>query len=111
MTRRQLIALVGSLAVAGVDLRATADRVVKKGRLKQSVSRWPYAKIPLPEFCRAIAEMGLPAIDLLEEPDWQGAREHGLVVAIAYAVGGSISNRLTVTANHDAIAPNFDQNI
>jgi hypothetical protein len=23
-----------------------ADRVVKKGRLKQSVSRWPYAKIP-----------------------------------------------------------------
>ena len=111
MTRRQLIALVGSLAVAGVDLRATADRVVKKGRLKQSVSRWPYAKIPLPEFCRAIAEMGLPAIDLLEEPDWQVARDHGLVVSMAYAGGGSIPDGLNVTANHDAIVRNFEQKI
>jgi len=58
-------------------LRATAsafpapgDRIVKNGRLKQSVSRWPYQKIPLPEFCHAVADMGLTAIDLLEEADW-----------------------------------------
>src|SRR5438132_11075427 len=99
MTRRQLIALVGSLAIAGVDLRATADRVVKKGRLKQSVSRWPYAKIPLPEFCRAIAEMGLPAIDLLEEPDWQVPRDHGPVVPMPRAGSGSLPDRLRVTGN------------
>jgi hydroxypyruvate isomerase len=111
MTRRQLIALISSIAVAGVDLRAAADRVVKKGRLKQSVSRWPYAKIPLPEFCRAIADMGLPAIDLLEEPDWQVARDHGLVVSMAYAGGGSIPDGLNVRANHDAIVRNFEQKI
>jgi hypothetical protein len=27
---------------------AFVDGVVKNGRLKQSVSRWPYQKIPLP---------------------------------------------------------------
>ena len=52
------------------SLAAFADRVVKNGRLKQSVSRWPYQAIPLPEFCRACADMGLTAVDLLEEPDW-----------------------------------------
>ena len=111
MTRRQIIALIGSVAVAGVDIRATADRIVKKGRLKQSVSRWPYAKIPLPEFCRAIADMGLTAIDLLEEPDWQVARDHGLIVSMAYAGGGSIPDGLNVKANHDAIVRNFEQKI
>ena len=111
MTRRQIIALIGSVAVAGTDFRATADRVVKKGRLKQSVSRWPYAKIPLPEFCRAIADMGLTAIDLLEEPDWQVARDHGLIVSMAYAGGGSIPDGLNVKANHDAIVRNFEQKI
>src|SRR5438309_6171486 len=109
MTRRQLIALVGSLAVAGVDLRATADRVVKNGRLKQSVSRWPYAKIPLPEFCGAIAAMGLTAIDLLEEDEWPVAREHGLICSMGYAGGGSIRDGLNVKANHDAIVRNFER--
>ena len=111
MTRRQIIGLISSLAVAGVDLRATADRIVKKGRLKQSVSRWPYAKIPLPEFCRAIADMGLTAIDLLEEPDWMVARDHGLVVSMAYAGGGSIPDGLNVKGNHDTIVRNFEEKI
>ena len=64
------------------SLAPLADRVVKNGRLKQSVSRWPYAKIPLPEFCRAVADMGLTAIDLLEEPEWAVAREHGLACSM-----------------------------
>ena len=45
-------------------------RVVTHGRLKQSVSRWCYESIPLREFCRAVAEMGLSAIDLLAEAEW-----------------------------------------
>jgi hydroxypyruvate isomerase len=90
---------------------AFADGVVKNGRLKQSVSRWPYQKIPLPEFCRAVAEMGLTAVDLLEEPEWAVARQHGLVCSMGYAGGGSIRDGLNVTANHDAIVRNFQQTI
>jgi hydroxypyruvate isomerase len=90
---------------------AFADGVVKNGRLKQSVSRWPYQKIPLPEFCRAVAEMGLTAVDLLEEPEWAVARQHGLICSMGYAGGGTIRDGLNVTANHDAIVRNFEQTI
>src|SRR5437773_3108227 len=111
MTRRELI--VGTAAAVGwrARLRAAADRSVKNGRLKQSVSRWPYQKIPLPEFCRACADMGLTAIDLLEEPEWAVAREHGLICSMGYAGGGSIRDGLNATANHDAIVRNFEQTI
>ena len=67
---------------------APADRIVKNGRLKQSVSRWPYAKIPLADFCRAVADMGLTAVDLLEEDEWPIARQAGLVCSMGYAGGG-----------------------
>src|SRR4051794_11407518 len=88
-----------------------AAGAVKNGRLKQSVSRWPYAKIPLPEFCRACAEMGLTAVDLLEENEWPVAREHGLICSMGYAGGGSIKDGLNVKANHDAIVRNFTETI
>jgi hydroxypyruvate isomerase len=106
-----LTAAVARAARPLASLAPLADRVVKNGRLKQSVSRWPYAKIPLPEFCRAVADMGLTAIDLLEEPDWAVAREHGLACSMGYAGGGSIRDGLNVTANHDAIVRNFEQAI
>ena len=54
------------------------------GRLKQSVSRWPYAKIPLPEFSRACKDMGIVAIDLLQPEDWPVVRDAGLVCSMGY---------------------------
>jgi hydroxypyruvate isomerase len=102
-TRRELF--------AGAVGAAFAQRLVKKGRLKQSVSRWPYQKMPLPEFCRAVADMGLTAIDLLEEADWAVARDHGLICSMGYAGGGSIKDGLNVVANHDAIVRNFERTI
>jgi hydroxypyruvate isomerase len=109
VTRRALVGL--ALTPLAVSRAALAQNLVKKGRLKQSVSRWPYAKIPMPEFCRACAEMGLTAVDLLEEPEWAIARDHGLVCSMAYAGGGSIRDGLNVKANHDAIVRNFEQTI
>jgi hydroxypyruvate isomerase len=78
-------------------------RVVTSGRLKQSVSRWPYARIPLPDFCRAVAGMGLTAIDLLREPEWAVARDHGLVCSMAYAGTDSIPNGFNNKAHHDTL--------
>jgi hydroxypyruvate isomerase len=103
--------LLGAFASVPLLVPTQSTRVVKSGRLKQSVSRWPYSKIPLPDFCRALADMGLPAIDLLEMDEWPIARDHGLVCSMGYAGGGSIPDALNVTANHDAIVRNFEQNI
>ena len=106
-TRRELLRGVAAATAWNV----LADRVVKNGRLRQSVSRWPYQKIALPEFCRACADMGLTAIDLLEEPDWDVVRQNGLVCSMGYAGGGSIADGLNVKANHDKIVENFERMI
>jgi hydroxypyruvate isomerase len=80
-----------------------AGRVVSKGRLRQSVCRWCYAKIPLPEFFTAVAAMGLTAVDLLTEKEWPIAREHGLICSMGSGAGGSIADGLNVKANHEKI--------
>jgi hydroxypyruvate isomerase len=109
LTRRELLAALASIGAAPRISLAAADRVVRNGRLKQSVSRWPYNAIPLGDFARAVADMGLTAIDLLEEEDWPIVREYGLVCSMGYAGGGSIRDGLNVTANHDAIVRNFER--
>jgi len=77
--------------------------VVKTGRIKQSVSQWCYKDLPLETLCRAAADMGLQAIDLLEEKDWETPGKFGLVCSMGYADGGTIADGLNNRANHDAI--------
>ena len=97
--------VAGSMAVQGSQPTAKA---VTRGRLKQSVSRWCYQKtVAMPEFCRAVAGMGLTAIDLLDPPDWQVARDHGLICSMGYGGGGSIRDGLNNPANHDSIVNNL----
>ena len=62
----------------------TAAEPTLAARLKQSVSRWPYSKIPLPEFCKACKGMGIAAIDLLQPEDWPVVRDAGLVCSMGY---------------------------
>ena len=108
--RRQLLQTAGAAVAAGGVMRAagqSSGRAVTRGRLKQSVSRWCYQKIALPDLCKAVTAMGVPAIDLLEEPDWPVVREHGLICSMGYGGGGSIRDGLNNPANHDAIVNNL----
>jgi hydroxypyruvate isomerase len=113
ITRREALAsgTAAILARVGAPLAAAAQegKAVTKGRLKQSVSRWCYGKIPMPEFCEAVAAMGLTAIDLLGEADWPVVRDHGLICSMGNAGGGSIPDGLNVKANHDNIVRNFER--
>ena len=97
-----LAALPHERAAMAVGGRQPAGRAVTRGRLRQSVSRWCYEKIPLPELCKAVAAMGVPAIDLLEPEDWPVVRDHGLVCSMGYGGGGTIRDGLNNPANHDA---------
>src|SRR5262249_4776384 len=85
---------------------APQQRAVTKGRLKQSVSRWCYSSIALPDLCKACSELGLTAIDLLKEEEWPIVRDHGLICSMGYAGGGEINQGLNVKANHDMIVKN-----
>ena len=116
ITRREALgATLGLTALAAHSFAQTTgpvqERVVKNGRLKQSVSRWCYGRIPMPEFCEAVKAMGLTAIDLLQPNEWQAVADHGLVCSMAYAGGGSIKDGLNYKRNHDAIVKGFEENI
>jgi hydroxypyruvate isomerase len=117
VTRRQALAAVAA-SVTSAALHGSADaqappsgRVVQKGRLKQSASRWCYRSLSLPVLCQALGEMGLTAIDLLEEADWEIAKDHGLICSMAYGGGGTITDGLNLRANHDAIVENLTRSI
>jgi hydroxypyruvate isomerase len=84
-------AMLGRLAVAAGALASPLSRsvpaapAVTAGRLKQSVCRWPYDHIALPEFCRRAKQLGFAAIDLLHQDEWSVAQNAGLEVSMGYA--------------------------
>ena len=71
-------------AIPSIGVRVASAEAPPAGRLKQSVSRWPYSRIPLPEFCRACKGMGIVAIDLLQPEEWGVVRDAGLVSSMGY---------------------------
>src|SRR3974377_1448654 len=79
----------------------------RKGRIKQSVSRWCYQKISLDELCAKSAEMGLKAIDLLNPDEFDVPRRYGLICMMGYAVGGETSQAMNRVENHAKIEESF----
>jgi hydroxypyruvate isomerase len=113
INRREALAGAMSMLVApsAGNFAAPAQRAVAKGRLKQSVCRWCYAKIPVRDFFQAVADMGLTAVDLLTEKDWPIAREYGLTCSMGSGAGGGIADGLNVKANHDKIVSSLERAI
>jgi len=83
------------------------------GRLKQSVSRWPFRRIPLPDLCRAAARIGLAGIDLLQPVDWPVVKEHGLVCSMGYPTARDdfIAVGFNDRANHPMLLRELEQTI
>jgi hydroxypyruvate isomerase len=90
---------------------ASEGKVVSRGRLKQSVCRWCYQKIELRTFCKAVADMGLTAIDLLTEEEWPVAKEFGLMCSMGSGMGGPIEHGLNDPANHEKIVASLTAGI
>jgi len=82
--------------IAGAEIR----RVVKNGRINQSVSRWCYRKLTLERLCEAGAKMGLKGIDLLGPKDFPTLKKYGLVCTMTSG-GGNLNDK---TKHEEAIA-------
>ena len=81
------------------------------GRLKQSVCRWCYNKIPLEEFAKAVSEMGIKGIDLLNDPkDWPIAKKYGLIPTMVTGAG-NIPDACNRKDLHDKLLKDFEANI
>ncbi|MFL6601850.1 MAG: hydroxypyruvate isomerase family protein [Steroidobacteraceae bacterium] len=83
--RAALTRIAGGLFAAALPVTREAKALgVSAGRLKQSVCRWPYRAVQLPELCRRVKRMGFAGIDLLYVDEWQLAHDAGLTVSMGY---------------------------
>jgi hydroxypyruvate isomerase len=92
-------AVASSLTSTGFG--ATADnikRIVKNGRINQSVSKWCYGKYKLDEFCAITKKMGIKAIDLLGPKDFPTLKKHGLECSMVSTHG--LTKGLNRIKNH-----------
>ena len=85
----------------------------RAARLKQSVSYWPYSKIPLAEFARACKGLGLAAIDLLQPPQWAVVRDAGLACSMGYPTERRdfLTRGFNDPANHDLLVDELERTL
>jgi len=102
ISRRDVITRgAAALAAAGLPATLQAARAPSKepntqGRdplppvapaYRQSVARWCFSSLPLDQLCVEAKRVGLHAIDLLSENEWEIPARHGLRCAIANGPG------------------------
>ena len=103
LSRRTLIAGAASVAAAAAapgSLTAQQERVIKNGRIRQSVCQWCFGRIPLEELAAAAKAMGLESIEILGPEAFPTLQEHGLSCAMTNSHG--IPKGINDPANHEA---------
>jgi hydroxypyruvate isomerase len=116
--RRDLLgtaaAAVAGLALTGPAAGASERPSVRSpGRLKQSVSYWPYAGIPLATFAKDCKAIGLAAIDLLQPEQWKVVQDAGLVSSMGYPTARRdfLGTGFNDTANHAMLLGELEKSI
>ncbi len=102
-----------ALALASLEHRLNAADAAPegavKGRIRHSVCKWCYDKVPLEELCVAGKKMGLESIELLEVKDFDTLKKHDLVCAMVSGVPGGIGQGLNRLENHDKIVEFYER--
>jgi hydroxypyruvate isomerase len=116
MNRRQAVGTIAGVAVgtlAGQKSPGALPADLPTSRLKQSVSYWPYSKIPLPEFAAKAKQLGLVAIDLLQPNQWPVVRAAGLVCSMGYPTERRdfLTSGFNDPANHDMLVEELERTL
>lgn len=112
LTRREVVGgAAGATLAPWLAATLEAATSVQGGGYRQSVCRWPFAKIPIREFFKSVADLGLTAVDLLTPEEWPIAREFGLTCSMGSGLGGTIIDGLNDPANHEAIVKGLTDGI
>ena len=93
---------VGAACLASSSSCAQEAAPAGGGRIKQSVSRWCYGKIPMDGFCAAIKGMGIRGMDLVGPDDWDAVLKNGVEVALSTGPG-DIKDGWNDPANHERL--------
>ncbi|HYP05683.1 MAG TPA: TIM barrel protein [Bryobacteraceae bacterium] len=111
MDRRTFVQAAGaSMGAAVLSQAAQVKPVERKLRIKQSVCRWCYAKIPVEDFAKECARLNVQSVDLADQKEWPVYKKYGLVPTM---IGGgtTIPNGFNRKENHAGIAERFAQSV
>jgi hydroxypyruvate isomerase len=107
MTRRTFVTTSATLPSIAT---AATQAVPRKGRIKQSVSRWCFQKFSLDELSKQAVRLGLKGIDLIGSKDWPAVKKYGLVPTMTPGAG-SIDHALNRKENHAKLEKEFEENL
>ena len=109
MDRRTFVqtASVG-VGAAVLSQAAQVKPVDRKLRIKQSVCRWCYSKVPVEDFAKECARLNVQSVDLADAKEWPVYKKFGLVPTM---IGGgtTIPDGFNRKENHAGIAERFAQ--
>jgi hydroxypyruvate isomerase len=115
VTRRDLlsgsIAGLAAMGIPSLQGQGQTTAVTRKGRIRQSASRWCYSRVSIEQLAEYGARIGLRGIDLLQPEEYEIPRRYGLICSMGYAGGGEIKKALNRVENHSAIEEAFRTNI
>src|SRR4051812_10291226 len=100
MTRRKFVE--SAAAVAAAPALGQTQKVTRKGRLKQCVTRGCFGKsgMDLASMCREAAKRGVVGFDLIPPPDFPTLKEHGLIPTMVPG-GSTIPDGINRKELHD----------
>lgn len=78
-----------------------------KNKVNHSVCRWPYQDIPLEEFARECAKMGLSGMDLLRPSEWETVEKYGLKCSMATDDFANIEDGFNDPKNHHKLQESY----
>jgi hydroxypyruvate isomerase len=107
--------LAGAAAVLGAtnsNSNAEITKVVKKGRIKQSICRGCLRKagMDVEQMAATAAKMGVLGLDLVRPEDWDAVKKHGRVATMVPGAG-SIKRGLNDKSLHGQFLEDFRSNI
>lgn len=114
MNRRKMIRnLAGAAAITAVGSSLSplyagkAGNSKLKGNIHQSVCRWAFNDIPLAELIAACIDIGIEAIDLLDEKDWDVVNKQGLRCSLGNVTDYVIQKGFNRLEYHDKLIADY----
>lgn len=80
-----------------------------KGRINHSVCRWCYNDIPLEQFCQAVKDLGIPAIDLIGPKEWHVLQKYGLYSSMCNGAEISLTEGWNDPQYHNTLLKNYSE--
>ena len=105
MTRRTFLPAAGASALALAGAGGAAPGPIRKGRLKQGVTRGVFGRgMTFDQMCKMAVEIGVKGFDLIGPQDWPTLKQYGLLPTMATG-STSIAEGTNRLENHAKMVP------